>query len=603
MNRALSRVLLGLAIAATALRTPAIAATDTVPFAAFGYRDTILERGPNAALSVYLPVTRGLRTVRLHAPITISPQVDPRSSIVVTANGVPIASYAVRSVGRAPTLDVAIPVPSNAQSLSIAIVGRLFVLGDICADPRLDDLYFTVSKNAQLIVTSDDRIADAQVADFLNQYGGEFDVIDRATGDDARSATVGLAYRLHQIERWRRVAVRLTSAPTPGARAIVLGNFPSDVAVRGNELDLSPGGVALLNDQIDRLLITPKVADATYAPRDPGSKMLTIDDLGVTTRTLRGSGEMPFDIPLTYGAFGGVPQHLRLHVDLTHTPIRPADRAFVQVLVNNTLIGSYDMSGKNSVERFDVPLDVDAVSSSNVVRVVPTFFYERDGCKGNYPSFTATLNGDTNFQWDGISNRPLSVGEFVRALSGKVIVLIDDPARTADAFALVSTLGTVNSAVRSIDVQPFTGSVPAGYDYAIVLGSGDHLANLGAPLQVNGKQFTIYAHDGKTVRYQANYSTPFGVLETTRASGTPTLIATYWKSPSVLSGVSAISPDDLAAQTDNVLIFNAHEATYADEQRMPVERQLSYPIPLWLIITIFLLLLLVIVLFAARRKA
>jgi hypothetical protein len=71
----------------------------------------------------------------------------------------------------------------------------------------------------------------------------------------------------------------------------------------------------------------------------------------------------------------------------------------------------------------------------------------------------------------------------------------------------------------------------------------------------------------------------------------------------VLSGVSAISPDDLAAQTDNVLIFNAHEATYADEQRMPVERQLSYPIPLWLIITIFLLLLLVIVLFAARRKA
>ncbi len=140
-----------------------------------------------------------------------------------------------------------------------------------------------------------------------------------------------------------------------------------------------------------------------------------------------------------------MPRHLRLHVDLTHTPLHAADRAYVQVLVNNTLIGSYDMSGKNNVERFDVPLDVDAVSSSNVVRVVPTFFYERDGCKGNYPSFTATLAKDTNFQWDGLSNRALSVGEFVRAVSGKVAVLIDDKAHDGGAFALVSPIGTVKT--------------------------------------------------------------------------------------------------------------------------------------------------------------
>ncbi len=580
-----------------------MAATDTVPFDAFGYRDTILERGPNAALSVFLPVTRGLRTVRLHAPLTISPQVDPRSSILVTANDVPVESISVRSAGRSPTLDVAIPVPANAQSLSIAIVGRLFILGDICADPRLDDVYFTVSKDASLTVTSDDRLSNDQVADFLNQYGGEFDVVDRASGDDAQSAVVGLAYRLHQIERWRRVAVRLASTPARGARAIIVGSFPNDLAVRGNELDVTPHGVALLDDRIDRLMIAPKIADATFTPADANQKMLTIDQLGVTTRTLRGSGEMPFDIPLTYGAFGGVPEHLRLHVDLTHTPIRQADRAFVQVLVNNTLIGSYDMTGKNSIERFDVPLDVDAVSSSNVVRVVPTFFYERDGCKGNYPSFTATLNNDTNFQWDGIASRPLSVGEFVRAVSGNVIVLLDDPARRADAFALVSALGTVNAEIRSIEVAPFTGSVPSGYDYAIVIGAGDRVASLGAPLQVTGQNFTIYARDGKTVRYQANYSSPFGVLETTRANGTPTLLATYWKDPAVLGGISNVQPDDLAAQTDDVMIFNARQATYTNEERRPPEREGSYPIPIWMIIGLFVLLLLGVAVLAARRKA
>jgi hypothetical protein len=603
MIQALTRLLFGLALAAIAVRTPVLAATDVVPFDAFGYRDTILERGPNAALSVYLPVTRGLRTIRLHAPIAISPQVDPRSSILVTANDVPVESISVRSAGRSPTIDVAIPVPADARSLSIAIVGRLFILGDICADPQLDDVYFTVSKNAYLTVTSDDRISNEQILDFLNQYGGAFDVVTRSSSDDARAATIQLAYRLHQIERWRRVTVRTASAPASDARTIVVGAFPNDLALHGRELDVTPHGVALLNDRIDRLLIAPKIAGATYTPRDPNQKLLTIDDLGVTTRTLRGSGEMPFDIPLTYGAFGGVPEHLRIHVDLTHTPIRPADRAFVQILVNNTLIGSYDMTGKNSVERFDVPLDVDAVSSSNVVRVVPTFFYERDACKGNYPSFTATLADDTNFQWDGISNRPLSVGEFVRAVSGRVVVLVDDPARDPDAFALVSAIGTVNSAIRSIDVQTFTGSIPAGYDYAIVLGSGDRVAGLGAPLQVNGQNFTIYANDGKTVRYQASYSTPFGVLQTTRSGGTPTLIATYWKNPAVLGGIANLNPDDLAAQTDNVLVFNAREATYSDEQRMPVQAERSYPIPLWLIVTLFVLLLIVVAVFAARRKA
>jgi hypothetical protein len=395
----------------------------------------------------------------------------------------------------------------------------------------------------------------------------------------------------------------MTSAPQPGARSVVLGDFPSDLAIHGHELDVTPHGVALLDGNIDRLLITPQIRNSDYSPAPAGDKLLTIDDLGVTTRTLRGSGEMPFDIPLTYGAFGGVPKHLRLHVDLTHTPIRPADRAFVQVLVNNTLIGTYDMTGQNNVERFDVPLDVDAVSSSNVVRVVPTFFYERDGCRGNYPSFTATLANDTNFQWDGLDDRALSVGEFIRAVSGKVVVLTDDPARTADAFALVSAIGSVNAAVRSIDLQAFTGSVPSGYDYAIVIGSGDHVAPLGAPLQVNGKDFTIYANDGKTVRYQADYSTPFGVLETTRANGTPTLVATYWKSPVALGGIAHVLPDDLAAQTDGVFVFNARQATYSDTKRMPIARAGSYPVPIWAILAGFVLLLLLVVIFAARRKA
>jgi hypothetical protein len=603
MKRLLPRSLMGLVLASSAIfaATTVSASTSVVPFEAFGYRDTILERGANASLAVFVPVTRGLRSVHLHAPITISPQADPGSSIEVTANDIPVSTISVRTAGRSPTIDVTIPVPQGAKSLSVAIVGRLFELGGVCTFPR-DDVWFTVSNNARLTISTNDVQSNDQVADFLNQYGGTFVVVDRGGNADSRAATMQLAYRLHQVERWRRTAVTLGGSANGDARRVVVGSFPQDAAVRGNELDLTSRGVALIDDRIDRMLIAPKILNSTYAPTTAGVKELTLDDLGVTTRTLRGSGELPFDIPVTYGAFGGIPQHLRIHVDLTHTPIRPADRAFVQVLVNNTLLGSYDMTGKNNTEQFDVPLDVDAVSSSNVIRVAPTFFYERDGCKGNYPSFTASLAADTNFQWDSVDRRQLSVGDFIRAASGNVGVLIDDPAHDGAAFALVSAIGTVNANVRSIDVKAFDGTVPSGYDYAIVVGAPDKIDALNPPLRANGQDFSIYGSDGKTVRFKADYSAPFGVLETADANGTPTLLETYWKSPSTLDGVAHLDPEDLAAQTDTVFVFNARAATYSHTASRPRPQQDRVNPTAPLAMGLFVILLLGIVFVASRRK-
>ena len=236
------------------------------------------------------------------------------------------------------------------------------------------------------------------------------------------------------------------------------------------------------------------------------------------------------------------------------------------------------------------------------MRIVPTFFYERDGCRGNYPSFTTSLSKETNFQWDGIDSRPLSVGEFVRAASGKVVVLIDDKSRDGAAFALVSAIGTVNNAIRSIDVKAFDGSVPSGYDYAMVVGAGEKIESLNPPLRVTSKNFSIYDADGKTLRFQADYSVPFGVLETAQASGTPTLIATYWKDAGVLNGITRLQPDDLSAQTDSVMVFNSNQATYTNtDRRLPPSGD-AFALSIPIIIAFFVILLLVTVFLASRRK-
>jgi hypothetical protein len=218
---------------------PASASTSVVPFEAFGYRDTILERGPNASLSVFVPVATGLQSVHLHAPITISPQADPGSSIEVTANDIPVSTISVRTAGRTPTIDVTIPVPHGAKSLSIAIVGRLFELGGICSFLR-DDVWFTVSNNARLTITTNQAQSNDQIADFLNQYGGMFVVVDRGNDADSRSATMQLAYRLHQVERWRRTTVTLGGSAGGDARRVVVLRDYFDLPVHQEELAAAP---------------------------------------------------------------------------------------------------------------------------------------------------------------------------------------------------------------------------------------------------------------------------------------------------------------------------------------------------------------------------
>ncbi len=80
-------------------------------------------------------------------------------------------------------------------------------------------------------------------------------MVNRGSGDDARAAAMQLAYRLHQIERWRRVDVRMSGSGGANGRSIVVGSFPHDIAVKGRELDVTPNGVALIDDRIDRMLI------------------------------------------------------------------------------------------------------------------------------------------------------------------------------------------------------------------------------------------------------------------------------------------------------------------------------------------------------------
>ena len=85
---------------------------------------------------------------------------------------------------------------------------------------------------------------------------------------------------------------------------------------------------------------------------------------------------MPFSIPLSLSQIGGVPTALQLHLALSHTPLGVDDRGYVKVLVNNTLVRSFEFRPEGNARRL---LDSDRRRSDSRIQrpaVVPTYFYK-----------------------------------------------------------------------------------------------------------------------------------------------------------------------------------------------------------------------------------
>lgn len=231
-------------------------------------------------------------------------------------------------------------------------------------------------------------------------------------------------------------------------------------------------------------------------------------------------------------------------------------------MMNDTLVRSFEFHGETGIETYDVPIGRDLLRASNDLRIVPTFFYKRDGCKGNYPRMTTSLLGTSSMTWSSVDRRADSIGDFYNLASGRVVVLVGSPAMVPYAFAVLNTLGSVNTSIRELDVEPYDGSIPKGYDYAIVVAAPDLLSGASLTLTPGAANFTLADDSSGAGAYRASYGQPFGVLEVD-TKGSPILYATYWKDATAASSIALIAPARLAEQADDVLMFNREQAAYS----------------------------------------
>jgi hypothetical protein len=351
----------------------------------------------------------------------------------------------------------------------------------------------------------------------------------------------------------------------------VLGDFQTDIALRGNSLEVGANGDALLSREIEPLLITTGVDAAKVPPeavaRD-GSR-LSLADLGIPAQTQSG-GNPSFSIPFNTGLLGGLPNGVGLTVSLAHTALGPVERGSISLFVNGVLVDSVPLNpdGRQTAD-FAIPSSL--VASANDVRVRVDYDIARD-CHTAFPNVTTTLFDDTSFRWSSVSAYTFGVGDFFRAVSGRVAVLVDGDRNVPYAFELLSTLGIGNASITTLDVLPFDGHIPKGYDAAIVVAGLDRFPGWPLPLTSQGAQFTL--GDGAPPM-SATFTDPFAVLQTARIDGTQTLVASYWKNDAPTVGFPDLGFETLATQTGRAFVFRDGHDLYASTA--PRKREVSQP--------------------------
>ncbi|MDQ2680142.1 MAG: cellulose biosynthesis cyclic di-GMP-binding regulatory protein BcsB [Candidatus Eremiobacteraeota bacterium] len=530
-----------------------------------GYQQDAVLKGAQPEFELYLPNYRTLRAARLHLALEVSPIADRRSTVTVSVNERPVYVAALAKLGYKPTIDIPIPLPAGTRTaLQISVSANLQAEPVHCQPPDTQALWMIVKHASSLQLAVAGVSNTPYISEFLDDYRGRVTIVaPQNLPQDQRFAAIRLAYYIHQAVRWRRIQVALTDKPVPGTRNIIIGGTAKDLEVRGGALHVSIGGSSVLDGQIRNLLISTYIGQVkSPSVLPPINHSATLDDLGIPTTTRTGMTDLTFPMPLSLATIGGAPENLRFHANLTHTPLVSGDRAFIKLFVNNTLVNSFNLGRAGGEEDFDAPINPGVIRATNDVRAEVAYFPARGDCSGIPATMAASLLGSSYFSWDRLVQQAPAVGDFYNGANGRVAVLVDGQPMVPYAFALMNSLGAVNSGITSLDVLPFDGRIPAGYDYAIVVAAPDRLGQLALPLKPNGSAFDILDPRTQQPIYEAHYGDSFGVLETTQ-TGTPALVATYWKNPAELNGLNRIEPNQLAAQRDELFLFNRAQAAYA----------------------------------------
>jgi hypothetical protein len=272
----------------------------------------------------------------------------------------------------------------------------------------------------------------------------------------------------------------------------------------------------------------------------PPAGRLAFGALVSTPHVTPGARATTFAVPLSAAEIGGIPRRLRARLDL-RVPASAGTTTLVDVRFNGALIGARYLTHPGTVETLDVAIPAAFVGSSNELIV-----------EAGSPQ--ATLLPSSAFVWDGLRAGPETIADFLKIAHGRAIVLLD-PAFAPAAANIVGVLTAMNPSLTSLDVRAFDGTIPPGYDEALVFARPRELAaHFGLPIHGGDAPFRIENPLDDAVLVDDDASATAATLQVGHANGAPLLALSYVADPRAIDLLAHLTRDDLQVQVGNVAL-------------------------------------------------
>ncbi len=578
----------------------------SLPLAAFRYANGVTVPGSDPAFTLYVPIFSSARRFDIDAFTRIPANVSSRARIELLIDGQPVASE-LAGTRRALELKGSLAAPHDRSSLDVTIRARLALDERHCERSEDRSLYLFVAPETKVTV-AEATAKPTSVAGFFESYDGRFAVAsDEKASANAKLQRLALGYGIHRVVRWRTLQLSLAQKPQADARTIVVGDYPDDLRVRDGILYASPVGVEAIVANRTRLVIGSTAEKAGEIARPDPRHAITLDMLGIGTRTMTGTGLLSFPVDTTLSLFNGRPSALHFFVELSHTALEPDDRARLDILAAGAILNSFTLSHAGGPQTFDVPIDDRFLRAAQNLTVRIDYLPHGQVCAGTGKALTASLLGASHFAWSNTQDVAPSVGDFFDTAFGTVGVRVQNEALAPAAFTLLERLGDLNPRVRRVTVETLAApEAPKRTDDAsIFIGSVDALPQmLPLALAKDDEGYTV-TDSGGTVVFSAKGSDSFGLLQSF-AGTPPKLVLTYAGDESVLAGIAKVPLAIFTDAGNDVLAFTADRVAYTRTAELARARTLPPPFidRAWPMIlaaaTALVLLLTLVVRFASR---
>jgi hypothetical protein len=576
----------------------------TLPLAAFRYGDGITVPGSEPSFTLYVPVFASARRFAVSAVVRLPANISRRARVELLLAGRPVAS---ELAGDRRTLELkgSIDAPRDRASLDVTIRARLALDEQHCEQSEARSLYLFIAPETKVVVT-EATSKPATVAGFFEGYDTRFAVsADPKATAEIKLERLALGYGIHRVVRWRTPQLSLTEKPDPSARRIMVGDYGEDLRVRDGVLFASRAGIDAITAGRVRLVIGSSAERAKENATPDPRRSLTLDALGLGTRTQTGAGSLAFPVDTTLSIFRGRPSGLHFIIDLTHTALDAQDSARLDVLAAGTILNSFTLSRAGGRERFDVPIDDRFLRAAQNLVVNIDYLPHGQACAGTAASLTASLLGSSRFEWSKTADVAPSVGDFFDTAFGTLDVGVQDETFSPATFALLDRLGNINPRVKIVSVRTLADGQAEAADASIEAGTTAELEKrLPLAVKQTGDGFSV-TDGGGVIVFRAGESDSFGVLQTF-AAAPPKLALTYAGSPAVLGAVQTLPLAAFTQAGNDVLVFTPTRIAYTKTEEIAHARTLPAPfyeraLPMILTAAAVLLALLLLVVARARR--